>query len=92
MLDLDVGNGKYLASSADRGVRNLYKLHSVCVHSGGVHGGHYYCYIRPDGQKWLKFDDEKVQMLSRLWCRDSISGVTQSAATSNVQSQGFCDC
>jgi hypothetical protein len=45
---------------ADRSVRNLYKLHSVLVHSGGVHGGHYYAYIRPDGKTWLKFDDTAV--------------------------------
>ncbi len=60
-LDLDVGDGKFLAPGADRSVRNLYKLHSVLVHSGGVHGGHYYAYIRPATKQWLKFDDEKVQ-------------------------------
>jgi hypothetical protein len=43
-------------------VRNLYRLHSVLVHSGGVHGGHYYAYIRPDGKKWLKFDDTSVTL------------------------------
>jgi ubiquitin C-terminal hydrolase len=25
----------------------LYVLHSVLVHSGSVHGGHYYSYVRP---------------------------------------------
>eukprot|EP00898_Chlorokybus_atmophyticus_P001501 jgi/Chlat1/2351/Chrsp17S02617 len=60
-LDLDRYDGKYLAPSADRSVRNLYSLHSVLVHSGGVHGGHYYAYIRPTlGDQWLKFDDERV--------------------------------
>ena len=60
-LDLDVDDGKFLSPDADRSVRNLYKLHSVLVHSGGVHGGHYYAYIRPASSgKWLKFDDEKV--------------------------------
>ncbi|KAL0031727.1 hypothetical protein WJX79_003396 [Trebouxia sp. C0005] len=59
-LDLDVDDGKFLAPGADRSVRNLYKLHSVLVHSGGVHGGHYYAYIRPASKQWLKFDDEKV--------------------------------
>lgn len=60
-LDLDVEDGKFLSPDADRSVRNLYKLHSVLVHSGGVHGGHYYAYIRPTASgKWLKFDDEKV--------------------------------
>lgn len=63
LLDLDIENGKYFARNAEgRQTRNLYRLHSVLVHSGGVHGGHYYAYIRPDSNKneWFKFDDEKV--------------------------------
>ncbi|XP_057980718.1 ubiquitin C-terminal hydrolase 12-like isoform X1 [Malania oleifera] len=60
-LDLDRENGKYLSPEADRTVRNLYTLHSVLVHSGGVHGGHYYAYIRPTlSDQWFKFDDERV--------------------------------
>ncbi|WJX24295.1 CSN-associated deubiquitinating enzyme Ubp12 [Trifolium repens] len=46
-LDLDRDNGEYLSPDADRNVRSLYTLHSVMVHSGGVHGGHYYDFIRP---------------------------------------------
>ncbi|XP_020087505.1 ubiquitin carboxyl-terminal hydrolase 12-like isoform X1 [Ananas comosus] len=60
-LDLDRDNGKYLSPEADRTVRNLYTLHSVLVHSGGVHGGHYYAFIRPTlSDQWFKFDDERV--------------------------------
>ncbi|WOL02144.1 ubiquitin carboxyl-terminal hydrolase 13-like [Canna indica] len=60
-LDLDRDNGKYLSPDADRRVRNLYTLHSVLVHSGGVHGGHYYAFIRPNlSDQWYKFDDERV--------------------------------
>ncbi|PIN20240.1 Ubiquitin carboxyl-terminal hydrolase [Handroanthus impetiginosus] len=60
-LDLDREDGKYLSPEADRSVRNLYTLHSVLVHSGGVHGGHYYAYIRPIlSDQWFKFDDERV--------------------------------
>ncbi|KAL3625125.1 CSN-associated deubiquitinating enzyme Ubp12 [Castilleja foliolosa] len=60
-LDLDRENGKYLSPEADRSVRNLYMLHSVLVHSGGVHGGHYYAFIRPTlTDQWYKFDDERV--------------------------------
>lgn len=60
-LDLDRENGKYLAPGADKSVRNLYTLHSVLVHSGGVHGGHYYAFIRPTlSDQWFKFDDERV--------------------------------
>mmetsp|Transcript_19656 Transcript_19656/g.42954 ORF Transcript_19656/g.42954 Transcript_19656/m.42954 type:complete len:1106 (-) Transcript_19656:700-4017(-) len=60
-LDLDRDNFKYLTEDADKSVRNLYALHSVLVHSGGIHGGHYYAFIRPnlEGQ-WYKFDDERV--------------------------------
>ncbi|CAL5343071.1 unnamed protein product [Camellia sinensis] len=70
-LDLDREDGRYLSPEADRSVRNLYTLHSVLVHSGGVHGGHYYAYIRPTlSEQWVihcklgayrfKFDDERV--------------------------------
>ncbi|XP_055829914.1 ubiquitin C-terminal hydrolase 13-like isoform X2 [Solanum dulcamara] len=60
-LDLDRENGKYLSPEADKTVRNLYALHSVLVHSGGVHGGHYYAFIRPTlSNQWYKFDDERV--------------------------------
>ncbi|XP_058787290.1 ubiquitin C-terminal hydrolase 12-like isoform X3 [Vicia villosa] len=60
-LDLDREDGKYLSPDADRSVRNLYTLHSVLVHSGGVHGGHYYAFIRPTlSEQWYKFDDERV--------------------------------
>jgi hypothetical protein len=51
-----------LPRQANRSVRNVYKLHSVLVHSGGVHGGHYYAYVRPDGKQWLKFDDTAVTL------------------------------
>lgn len=60
VLDLDVGDRKYLSKDSDTAKQNKYKLHSVLVHSGGTHGGHYYAYSRPDGQTWLRFDDEKV--------------------------------
>ncbi|XP_019461341.1 PREDICTED: ubiquitin carboxyl-terminal hydrolase 12-like isoform X2 [Lupinus angustifolius] len=60
-LDLDRDSGKYLSPEADRSVRNLYTLHSVLVHSGGVNGGHYYAYIRPTlSNQWFKFDDDRV--------------------------------
>ncbi|CAD6270087.1 unnamed protein product [Miscanthus lutarioriparius] len=60
-LDLDRDNGKYLSPDANRSIRNLYTLHSVLVHSGGVHGGHYYAFIRPTlSDQWYKFDDERV--------------------------------
>ncbi|KAL5702532.1 ubiquitinyl hydrolase 1 [Ranunculus cassubicifolius] len=60
-LDLDRDNRKYLSPDSDTSVRNLYTLHSVLVHSGGVSGGHYYAYIRPNlTDQWFKFDDDEV--------------------------------
>jgi ubiquitin carboxyl-terminal hydrolase 7 len=52
----------YLSPNADKTVKNKYKLLAVLVHSGGVHGGHYYAFVRPEGKKWLKFDDETVSI------------------------------
>ena len=70
-LDLDAGDGKYLSPDADRSKRNLYRLHSVLVHSGGTHGGHYYAYSRPDGANWLKFEDEQARCYYCLQLRQA---------------------
>eukprot|EP00210_Caulerpa_lentillifera_P006772 g6471.t1 len=59
-LDLDYNNHALLSKNADKTVENKYKLHSVLVHSGGPHGGHYFAFIR-SGDKWYKFDDELVK-------------------------------
>ncbi|KAL5701003.1 ubiquitinyl hydrolase 1 [Ranunculus cassubicifolius] len=60
-LDLDREDGKYLSPDSDRGVRNLYTLHSVLVHRGGVSGGHYYAFIKPSlSDQWFKFNDTNV--------------------------------
>ena len=46
-LDLDRDGGKYLSAGAPgRNVRNVFKLLAVLVHAGGLHGGHYYAFIR----------------------------------------------
>ena len=59
-LNLDYGYHWFLAEELDQSISNLYKLHSVLVHSGGVHGGHCHAFICPDGKQWLKFEDDKV--------------------------------
>lgn len=40
----------------------IYVLHSVLVHVGDVHAGHYFVFIQPDAdtRQWYKFDDETV--------------------------------
>jgi ubiquitin carboxyl-terminal hydrolase 7 len=52
---------EFLDESADRSQPWLYKLHGVLVHSGDLHGGHYFALIKPDREtRWLKFDDDRV--------------------------------
>ncbi|KAE8245144.1 hypothetical protein A4X13_0g6070 [Tilletia indica] len=39
----------------------VYKLHGVLVHSGDLHGGHYFALLKPEKDgKWFKFDDDRV--------------------------------
>lgn len=49
-------------SSPDRVNSQTYWLHSVLVHAGDGHGGHYFVYIRHPSKPdcWYKFDDTKV--------------------------------
>ncbi|KAG7380325.1 Ubiquitin carboxyl-terminal hydrolase 7 [Phytophthora pseudosyringae] len=51
--------------SKEKSSRYIYHLHSVLVHSGGVHGGHYYVFIRPGkhiatSTDWFRFDDDHI--------------------------------
>lgn len=42
--------------------KTLYNLSAVVVHVGsGSEYGHYYCLVKVSG-KWIKFDDEAVQV------------------------------
>jgi len=60
-LDLGIDDGKYLSPDADRERKNIYTLHSIVVHSGNLHHGHYYTFVRPTlSDRWVKFDDEHV--------------------------------
>lgn len=58
---LEIDLEPYLDEKADRSESYNYKLHGVLVHSGDVHGGHYFVLIKPsvDG-RWLRFDDDRV--------------------------------
>jgi ubiquitin C-terminal hydrolase len=38
-----------------------YRLRSVIVHTGGVAGGHYHCYVRSAGVEFQKCDTGSVQ-------------------------------
>eukprot|EP01063_Lacrimia_lanifica_P033938 TRINITY_DN6170_c0_g1_i1.p1 TRINITY_DN6170_c0_g1~~TRINITY_DN6170_c0_g1_i1.p1 ORF type:complete len:1247 (+),score=437.40 TRINITY_DN6170_c0_g1_i1:97-3837(+) len=45
------------------GEEHKYRLHAVLVHSGTVAGGHYYSYVKLDGE-WFRFDDAAVSPAS----------------------------
>lgn len=48
-------------SQRDPNVSHVYKLHGVLVHSGDLHGGHYFALIKPEKDgRWFKFDDDRV--------------------------------
>ena len=57
----EIDLSEFLDESADRSQPWVYKLHGVLVHSGDLHGGHYFALIKPDREtRWLKFDDDRV--------------------------------
>ncbi|KAF9052946.1 hypothetical protein BJ165DRAFT_1413298 [Panaeolus papilionaceus] len=57
----EIDLAEFLDPSADRSQPWVYKLHGVLVHSGDLHGGHYFALIKPDNEtRWLKFDDDRV--------------------------------
>lgn len=72
-LELD----SFLDESSPRSLPSTYELHAYCdfsptsyfkrvlVHSGDVHGGHYYAFIRPNkSNRWYKMDDDTVTSAS----------------------------
>ncbi len=76
-----------MESEADGGAAPTdakYVLHSVLVHSGSVHGGHYYALINPtcapEGP-WLKFDDERVSREAEARALDDNFGDADDATT-----------
>lgn len=57
----EIDLSEFLDESADKSSPWVYKLHGVLVHSGDLHGGHYFACIKPDREtRWLKFDDDRV--------------------------------
>jgi ubiquitin carboxyl-terminal hydrolase 7 len=64
----------------------IYQLHSVLVHCGDVHGGHYYAYIRPDcKERWFKFNDEIVSISSREEAVESNFGFEEDSDRTHSQ-------
>ena len=43
----------------------VYDLFSICNHTGGLNGGHYYSYCKNQNNKWYEFNDERVKEISQ---------------------------
>jgi ubiquitin carboxyl-terminal hydrolase 7 len=57
----EIDLAEFLDETADKTQSWVYKLHGVLVHSGDLHGGHYFALIKPDREtRWLKYDDDRV--------------------------------
>ena len=47
--------------SPDKNQDWRYRLQGVLVHSGDLHGGHYFALLKPEKDgRWFKFDDDRV--------------------------------
>ncbi|KAH3767228.1 ubiquitin carboxyl-terminal hydrolase 12 [Pelomyxa schiedti] len=65
---LTIDLGPYLATPPKED--NVYQLHAVLVHTGGIGGGHYYSFIRPrKANQWFKMNDDQV---TRATQRDAL--------------------
>ncbi|KAF9965293.1 hypothetical protein BGZ70_005095 [Mortierella alpina] len=62
-LDIDLAD--FVAESEEKQKAGpdgfKYTLHGVLVHSGDLHGGHYFALLKPERDgKWYRFDDDRV--------------------------------
>ena len=68
-MDTDRTNPLHPSTPPPAPKPQIYRLHSVLVHSGSAVGGHYYAFIRPvvegAGGKWYCFDDSTVREVPR---------------------------
>jgi len=67
-----------------------YLLHSVLVHQGDVHGGHYYAFVRPDCKgSWFKFNDERVSKATKIDAVDDNYGNCDQDDSPASRKEGF---
>ena len=57
---LDMGKYLYENKGGENSDMNKYILKSVVVHMGNTEQGHYYAFIRKEGDKWYQFNDTEV--------------------------------
>ena len=74
---------KFLPDDYDKST--VFHLHAVLVHSGTMHGGHYYAYIRPSTNcEWFQFDDETVTKATEKNAIDDNFGHSTNMGYSNA--------
>lgn len=71
---------------------HVYHLHSVLVHSGDVHGGHYYVFIRPEKEvakctNWYRFDDDQISVVDEQTAIEGNYGSVSSSTSLGVDSR-----
>jgi ubiquitin carboxyl-terminal hydrolase 7 len=88
----EIDLSEFLDESADKSQPWLYKLHGVLVHSGDLHGGHYFALIKPDREtRWLKFDDDRVtpvtnkEVLEENYGGEAINGIPPTLQRNQVR-------
>ncbi|THH20676.1 hypothetical protein EW146_g701 [Bondarzewia mesenterica] len=89
----EIDLGEFLDETADRSQPWVYKLHGVLVHSGDLHGGHYFALIKPDREtRWLKFDDDRVtpvtdrEVLEENYGGEPLNGIPPTLQRNQVRS------
>lgn len=65
----------------------------MLVHSGDLHGGHYFALIKPDNDtRWLKFDDDRVtpvtdrEVLEENYGGEALNGVVPTLQRNQARS------
>lgn len=88
----EIDLSEFLDPAADRSQPWIYKLHGVLVHSGDLHGGHYFALIKPDAEsRWLKFDDDRVtpvtdkEVLEENYGGEAINGLPPALQRNQVR-------
>lgn len=85
---VEIALDPYLSeTSPDRDNSQTYWLHSVLVHAGDGHGGHYFVYIRHPSKPdcWYKFDDTKVTPCTKLEAVDENFGGYEAVSSEESQ-------
>ncbi|RIA93959.1 ubiquitin carboxyl-terminal hydrolase 5 [Glomus cerebriforme] len=78
---MEIDLEEFLSQDADRSKPHKYLLHGVLVHSGDLHGGHYFALLKPEKDgKWFKFDDDRVTpVIDREVLEDNFGGESPNA-------------